>query len=241
MRHFNEVEKDIISQLVKSRKGCEIVDLRLYTILESHLESFAVDWNTDESQPSITVSCQPGIGGDVVFFKLCDIISLLCYLEKEGLLLIHSYKETNQEQALYNHERYERTPEGKYISTAKQSIEVFGTTYTNNGHFISHSTTTRSSLAITLDRLANSLFHPTAELVELVDCDFISRQEKEYNMQLSESKKQTRYALFALICAIISIIIASATLFISIRSGKTQQVGECVTTGMCNNPNMMVE
>ena len=178
MRKLNQDEQYIVWKLVSAREKSQMREMCLATIMDESLDSMAVEWSTNQ----VSVYTKKDINAQEQYMYLCDIIALFQYLEKEGMILIHTNTNLLQEKALYNHNMYKKEGD-RYVSLDETglSINIFGKPCVFQCSVPSqHSTTIDSDLSALLDKYVCALIHPTQELVDYVHNGFMTKEDLEY-------------------------------------------------------------
>ncbi|MBE6323460.1 MAG: hypothetical protein E7074_00610 [Bacteroidales bacterium] len=181
MRELNNDEQYVVQKLVSAREKTQVQEMCLATIMDESLDNMAVEWDANQ----VSVFTKKSIDAQKQYMYLCDIIALFQYLEKEGMILVHTNPDLLQEKALYNHNMYKKEGD-RYVSLDESglSVNVFGNPYVVKYSIPSqHSTTIYSDLSALLGKYACAFIHPTQELVDYVNNGYKTKEDKRYCQQ----------------------------------------------------------
>ena len=202
MRNLNKNEQYIVQMLVCARENLRIQEMCLATIMDESLNSMAIEW----SENQVSIFAMKSINVYEQYMHLCDIITLFQYLERKGMILVHTNPDLLQEKALYNHNMYKKEGD-KYVSLdeAGLPVEIFGKRHVFKYSVPSqHSTTIYSNLSALLDKYVCAIIHPTQELVDFVNNRFKTKEDIQY----ANTTRRSRWGLaVAIVVGIVSILI----------------------------------
>lgn len=171
------------------------------TIIREELSAFAIEWSapSDEQQFCKLLGDNEELDGKL--FHLLDIITLLSYLKYNGLILLLN-TQGERDRYLYDRTKYNRKDDGTYWTLAQQEIFMGNPVtiegFTPRGSFSVYT----NSLPELLDEFVYTLIFPTQELVDLVNNNFITPEQRRFEVQLNDANKKhnetmckTRWAL----------------------------------------------
>lgn len=182
MRDFSDYEKDIIKRIVSECNEGKIASSVNIIIDEiGKVNISAIEWDN-----TYTFVKFHGIENDNSYAKVFDIIFLLKYLEENRYIFSHLKKGTNSNficaSKFVKHGDYYITK--NILSSDGVDIDKYLMIHTDIGKEI--------------EERSKKLIHPSYTLIDLVLKDFKTPEQREFEIQLNEAKKQTRYSRGAL-------------------------------------------
>ena len=193
MREFNDIEKNILRKLVKTRKQYDIRETCLASILDEHLNTIAIEWNLSDKQ-EIILHCHKENNQQEQLMILLDFLCLFKYLEEQGLILVHRLGDICPDKALYNRKMYKKTSLG-YAQKYGDEVVLHGRSYMLCEFENSKTFQIKSSIAELLDYYACALIHPTAKLEEFVSNNFMTKQDKQFRRNMWATRISIAVAL----------------------------------------------
>lgn len=205
MRDFSKFEKNIIKRIVSECNAGEIASSVNIIIDEiGKVNIAAIEWDN-----TYTFVKFHGIENDNSYAKVLDIIFLLKYLEENRYIYSHLKEGTNSNficaSKFVKHGNY-------YIPKNNLSIE---------GVAIGNYLSINSDIGKEIEERSKKLIHPSYTLIDLVLKDLKTPEQREFEIQLDEAKKQTSYSQKALLVALVALALSLvSTIFTTCTNTK---------------------
>lgn len=195
MRPFTLAEKKIIKQLAGASNP---EDFALIRYIDENMEIRALEW--DYEYKTLILILDDIKEGFSKFNQLCEILFLLKYLEDNRFINLYGFN-TNLDCKVYNRRKYKYMEGNYYLQRENGTVAGF-----LDSKFISY-----SDLGKLLERYSYSLFYVSEALRALVQNDFKTEEQIQFEKNYELSKKSLRLAyligIATLIIGLISIIL----------------------------------
>lgn len=199
MRTFNSYEKEILKFMVTRHSLQDVCTINLF---DKFCDATLIEWSEDFSKLHIYAkedNCDKNIRE-----KIFNLVILLQYLETEKYIGIFGANLLNDNR-IYNHDKYEISNlfSNDYHDIWEKdnhvnlSIKLKDSTITKGNYsckyLIRHKIIVeKSDIGKTIQYYANSTFYPTQTLIDFVNNNFQTEEDKRYN----KSNKQAWIAIF---------------------------------------------
>lgn len=203
MRTFTKFEQDIIKQMVAVKN---LNDRFAPLIFINNLDFVAVEWNSDYSEFTIIQGGENNTSTTTVYDRICEILFLFKYLESN--LLIGWYNNpkiaTHKKNDFYDQTRYGKDG-NLYFRKKDDGSEKY---------FSPIILLVYSDIGLLFDKYANSAFYISEALRELVDNDFKTESQRQFN----EMRKITGFSI------LVAVVIGILSVFLNLTNQTTYDV-----------------
>lgn len=182
MRQFNNNEKEIISKIVIAKK---LDDQYLPKLIHDYVNASVISW--DDKFEYIEIY-DVDSNSDMImnkFSKLLEIVFLLDYLSHN--MYIGIYRKSKPEEAIYSRSDFVFDKKNRIVSKKTSPPD---TTCLNVDHVELHTT-----LCKKISEYANSYFHVSENLVELVRNNFIPEEQLRFETQMNDTQVKHSQAM----------------------------------------------
>lgn len=183
---FSEFEKQIIRSFVSVT---DIKDRALVNYIYDDREYMAIEWDSNFSQVTIHFKKQKA---DTIksWDSLCEIIFLFKKLEYDNLIGIYNNTKGEQETAIYDRTKYEKSESGHYGTI---EAELFGKVV--RGYNFGTIAEFYSDISKDLARYSSSFVYVSQTLKDLVKDDFESAEQKRHKESMAKEQKRHKYTM----------------------------------------------
>ncbi|ADQ78774.1 hypothetical protein Palpr_0618 [Paludibacter propionicigenes WB4] len=207
MRDFSEFEKDIIKRIVSdSNKGQIASSVNIIIDEMEKVNIAAIEWDN-----TYTFVKFYGVENDKSYAKVLDIIFLLKYLEESRYIYSHLKKGTNSNFICAS----KFVKHGDYYITKN--------ILSSDGVHVNEYLMIHTDIGKEIEERSKKLIHPSYLLIDLVLKDFKTPEQRKFEIQLNEAKKQTNYSRGALYASLAALVLSLvSTLFTTCTDTKIE-------------------
>lgn len=243
MRLFSLPEKELIRQLVESKRTGDIKNLEIGFLLKNRLSCFALKWEI-EPVPTVTIYLnhdgkEHGTAVDENYFAIADFIYFIEELESVGFIKLQHIPslQENEPGLLYDRELYEYdASKDEFDSKATgQELTIKGEKYVLTAYmFPKDRQVLYNDFAFDLKRCATSIIYPLPLAESYVGNDFRTLEDKRY-------EQNYKIAIGSIIVAFLAFIASAIGCYFSYLSYKQSDRPSLISPTQINQLDSIIQ
>lgn len=202
MRSFSQFEQQILKRIVKARTTESFenfAELHLANLIDTEMGVVAIEWNLDDNYCKVVYKEKIGL------YKLYELLGLIQYLIDSRLIFVYYISsEIQRKGELYNRKKYKKDEiKGQYYSEKDESLEFEGKEFKVMYYHMTNSTVIKNSIGHFVAEFSNKMIFPNYSLIDLVNNDFVTIEQKRHNDEMRIMRKTYSIALIGMIISTI--------------------------------------
>lgn len=199
MREFTPKEKELLKKFVSLKKQGRLDELQVATFLKVELDCFALKWQT-MPKVQLSIYANPNTFREEKkvtqnYFKISDFIYFikeLCsynFIEIQGFPTENKTETDDNSSMLFDRDKYEYNADSDQFWTKPENTEVLGSKYSMTALV---GVKNKSIFYLDIVHVLNKycgIIYPLPLLVDFVENDFKTLEQRNFEEQLDEAKK----------------------------------------------------